>query len=97
MKKFSVLVSTLLFISMVSFSQTTKENIERLSRDPQTIENAAKADVYIVKSKKIISDDCSKKDQIVHLHQKPPGRKRSDTTNLCVRCAIPFVSFVNLF
>jgi len=61
MKKFSVLVSTLLFISMVSFSQTTKENIERLARDPKTTENAAKADVYIVANKKIIGDDSSKK------------------------------------
>ena len=45
-----------MFISMMTFSQTTKDNIEKLSKDPKTVENAAKADVYIVKSKKNISD-----------------------------------------
>lgn len=45
-----------IFISMISFSQTIKENIEKLSKDPRTIENSAKADVYIPGNKKKISD-----------------------------------------
>jgi flagellar hook-basal body complex protein FliE len=44
---------------MTSFSQTIKENINKLSKDQKTAENAAKADVYIVDSKKKISDTIS--------------------------------------
>ena len=60
MKKFSFLITAAMSISMMAFSQTTRDNIEKLSKDPKTAENAAKADVYIVKSKKIISDTTSK-------------------------------------
>ena len=56
MKKISVVISGFLLVSMTMFSQTTKDNIEKLSKDPKTTENAAKADVYIMKNKRIISD-----------------------------------------
>ena len=44
---------------MISFSQATKDHIEKLSKDPKTSENAAKADVYITKNKKAICDTTS--------------------------------------
>lgn len=56
MKKFSLLITASMFISMTSFSQTIKQNIEKLSKDPKTSERAAKADVYIHGNKKISSD-----------------------------------------
>lgn len=59
MKKFGFLVTAAMFLSMISFSQTIKENIERQSKDPKTAENAAKADVYIMDNKKKISDSTS--------------------------------------
>ena len=55
-KKFCLFITTSMFISMISFSQTIKENIEKQSKDPKTVENAAKADVYIVSDKKKISN-----------------------------------------
>ena len=56
MKKCSLILTASMFISMISFSQTIKENIEKHSKDPKTEENAVKADVYIVGNKKTISD-----------------------------------------
>ena len=56
MKKFSLLLTASMFVSMISFSQTIKQNIEKLSKDPKTAENAGKADVYILGSKKISND-----------------------------------------
>ena len=56
MKKCSLIFTASMFISMISFSQTIKENIKKLSKDPKTVENAGKADVYIVGNKKTISD-----------------------------------------
>ncbi len=40
--------------SSVSMAQTVKDNIEKLSRDPKTTENAAKADAKI-QDKKVIT------------------------------------------
>jgi hypothetical protein len=56
MKKFASLMTFSILISMMSFSQTTKQHIEKLSKDSKTAERAAKADVYILKNKKVISD-----------------------------------------
>ena len=56
MKKCCLSITISMFISMISFSQTIKENIEKQSKDPKTIENAAKADVYIVSDKKKIGN-----------------------------------------
>lgn len=39
------LLLTFTFLSVTSFSQTVKENIEKQMKDPKTSENAAKADV----------------------------------------------------
>ena len=55
MKKLHLMIAALT-LSMISFSQTIKGNIEKLSKDPKTTENAAKADVYIHEKKKVISD-----------------------------------------
>ncbi len=43
------LLSALSLLSVTSFSQTVKENIDKQMKDPKTAENAAKADVYIQK------------------------------------------------
>ena len=43
------LLSALTLLSVTSFSQTVKENIDKQMKDPKTAENAAKADVYIQK------------------------------------------------
>ena len=43
------LLSALILLSVTSFSQTVKENIDKQMKDPKTAENAAKADVYIQK------------------------------------------------
>ena len=56
LKKSGIFVIATMFVSMISFSQTIKENIEKLSKDPKTVENASKADVYIADHKKIIGD-----------------------------------------
>jgi hypothetical protein len=58
-KKFCLVTTASMFIAMTSFSQTIKENIEKQSKDPKTIDNAAKADVYVVGDKKKISDPIS--------------------------------------
>lgn len=60
MKKLSFVIAVMC-ISMISFSQTTKDHIEQLAKDPKTTENAAKADVYITKNKEIIGDTTSKR------------------------------------
>ena len=56
MKKVSFLLTALILVSMMSFSQETKRHIEKLSKDPKTAENAAKADVYVLKDKRVIGD-----------------------------------------
>jgi hypothetical protein len=58
---------------MMSFSQTTKDNIEKLSKDPRTAERAAKADVYQLKNKKVISDTATQK----VCDPKPSKRRKS--------------------
>lgn len=60
MKKCCLFITMSMFVSMVSFSQTIKENIEKLSKDPKTAENAGKADVYISGNKKVICDTSTK-------------------------------------
>ena len=55
-RKSCLFITASIFIAMPSFSQRIKENIEKQSTDPKTVDNAAKADVYIVGNKKKISD-----------------------------------------
>ena len=56
------------FVAMVSFSQTTKQAIDKAAKNPQRQENAAKADVRL-HNKKIITDSSS-------LQQTPANKKK---------------------
>ena len=55
-RKSCLFITAAMLISMITFSQTIKDNIEKLSKDPKTTENASKADVYIINNKKAIGD-----------------------------------------
>lgn len=72
-KIFLVLLSTTM--AMVSFSQTTKQVIDKAAKDPQAKENAAKADVFLHK-KKIIADSSS-------LQPPPAYKKKKKHTKRC--------------
>jgi|GEM_PF-4837999 len=61
---------------MISFSQTIKENIEKQSKDPETAENAAKADVYILGNKKTISDTTTLQPSSTPAAKRGPGIPR---------------------
>lgn len=60
-KKSCIFVTVTMLISMISFSQTIKGNIEKQFKDPKTQENAAKADVFILGNKERISDSSTHK------------------------------------
>ena len=77
MKKVSLFITATMLISMTGFSQTVKQNIEKLSRDPKTAENAAKADVYITNKKKVISDTSAFIQSGTHSSCKSKGSKRA--------------------
>ena len=49
---FLLLISA--FVNTNSFAQTVNENIDKRAKDPKTAENAAKADVYILRNKTTI-------------------------------------------
>lgn len=49
------------FIGMISSAQDTKQTIDKLSKDPKTADNAAKADVYVINKEKLISDTTTTK------------------------------------
>ena len=66
MKKIVLSFSALFLLSMTSFAQTNKENVDRRIKDPKTAEQAGKADVYILKKKTIDSLD----------HKTPPASDR---------------------
>jgi hypothetical protein len=80
MKKLSMMMAASMLISMISLSQTTKDNIEKLSKDPKTAENAAKADVYILNNRKLICDTIAKQPSnppaSKHIKKKKQRRKR---------------------
>jgi hypothetical protein len=46
-KKIFLLTTFLTALSMTSFSQTIKDNIDKAAKNPSTKENAAKADVHL--------------------------------------------------
>lgn len=46
-KKIVTLLFLLTFISMTSFGQSVREQIDKAAKDPKTAENAAKADVWL--------------------------------------------------
>lgn len=54
MKNILLLMIIAVLTSSVSMAQTVKDNIEKLSRNPKTTENAAKADAKI-EDKKVIA------------------------------------------
>lgn len=51
------------FMALHGNSQTIKENIDKQYKNPQRIENAARADVYIQKNK-ITADSAAAKDNM---------------------------------
>jgi len=62
-------------LSVVSFAQTVKENVDKAARQPARNENAAKADVRL-HDKKVITDTSSlKPDQQVQSNNKKKKKK----------------------
>ncbi len=56
-KKLFLLASLISVLSLSTMAQTIRENIDKLAKDPKTMENAAKADVYIVNKDRKISNN----------------------------------------
>lgn len=63
-------------------SAQLKKSIENLAKDPITIENAAKADVYILSKKKIITND-RVKPGTQHAVDEIPDRRRKLPATTC--------------
>ena len=70
-KKLFTLLITGFMISITASSQTIKENIDKLAKDKETKERAAKADVLI--HKKTISDTIAPKMNSAKTVVKTPG------------------------
>jgi hypothetical protein len=68
-KKFIMLFSILGLTAFAANAQSIPEKIEKLSKDPKTAENAAKADVYIHRQKRVIMDT-TQKDKPVEISTK---------------------------
>ena len=81
MKTAAFLILSIFFLYMTGSAQNTKQTIEKLSADPKTMTNAAKADVYIVNSKKVISDTSGRKSD-----SKISQRKKYRTKSQNFRC-----------
>ncbi|MGN6165572.1 MAG: hypothetical protein ACTHOF_13625 [Flavisolibacter sp.] len=62
-------------VAMVSFSQTTRQVIDKAAKDPHAKENAAKADV-LLHDKKVITDSSA-------LLQQPAHKKKKKHTKRC--------------
>lgn len=55
-KKLFLLGIGISLFSISTMAQSIRENLDKLAKDPKTMENAAKADVYIVnKDKQIVN------------------------------------------
>lgn len=76
MKTVAILILATLFYMTIS-AQDTKQTIDKLSKDPKTADHAAKADVYIVEHKKVISDTNSKATPKAIVRKKRKSWKRS--------------------
>lgn len=63
MKKYLFLFVVAASIALVSLGQSAPEKINQLKKDPQTAENAAKADVITINKKMITSNDTTLKNQ----------------------------------
>ena len=59
MAKHFLFITFFTLLSGFAFSQTTKDKIDQLKKDPKTVENAAKADAGLI-DKKNITDSTSK-------------------------------------
>ena len=68
-RKIVFLFLTLAFFFTGSFAQTVNENINKRAKDPQTAENAAKADVYIIRNKRTI-------DSLEAVNNTPPAERK---------------------
>jgi len=75
-KKISLLLGFSVCIMSASFAQTIKENLEKRAKDPATAENAAKADVYILRNK-ISNDSTSARKLQPVMTDKKKNRKDS--------------------
>ncbi|MFN2458185.1 MAG: hypothetical protein ABR502_08300 [Chitinophagaceae bacterium] len=73
-KKFLLMSIAISFICMSSPAQTIRDNIDKLAKDPKTMENAAKADVHII-NKKIIHDSTQQAAQTGSSVKKKKQRK----------------------
>lgn len=78
MNKKIILLAIVSTLYMTSFSQTTKENINKAAKDPATKENAAKADVRL-HNKQIIMDSTVQKPQAVYISGKKKKVYRKKT------------------
>lgn len=78
MNKLLLLLLPLLSLgSLDASAQSVRENLDKLAKDPKTAENAAKADVYIHKKNRTISDSTQQ------AAQKQPATTRKKKTKNC--------------
>jgi hypothetical protein len=66
---------TLGLLSVNAFTQATMEKIKNLKTDPRTVENAAKADVWIIDKKNITGDNS------LNIKAVPRPKKRKTKKN----------------
>ncbi len=74
MRKKLLLMFAVTVLYMSSMAQTIRDNLDRLAKDPNTKEMAAKADVYII-NKKIIHDSTQQAAQAGSSVKKKKQRK----------------------
>jgi hypothetical protein len=96
MKKSGLPMIAFILISMTSFSQTIKGNIEKLSKDRKTAENAAKADVYISGKKKVVSDTTIKQAPNSEVGSKTSRKKKQRLNHNAFELRVPCASSVRL-
>ncbi|MDP9229702.1 MAG: hypothetical protein M3O67_03395 [Bacteroidota bacterium] len=69
MKKFILPFAIILVSSIASFSQTIKQKIDQVKKDPETANKAAKADVLLI-DKKNIADTTHQPHDIISQRKK---------------------------
>lgn len=72
MAKYFLSLVLITVVSATCFSQTTQEKLNKLNKDPNTIENAAKADARLIDKKNIVDSTSEKK---IIPKRKEPGCK----------------------
>jgi hypothetical protein len=77
MAKNITLLSVIMIISSVSFSQTTKPKLDEVKNDPKTTQNAAKADVQVANNKNVLNSATLKAMMIKRKEQRLRQRKYS--------------------